>query len=102
MIRLLLVAVVTTFATAVPALSQEAAPPPMAGPPVEAASDARAKLMATDTDHDGKFSKAEWVAAGHKERGFDMMDANHDGFVTTDEVKAGRAKIKAMRESKGK
>ncbi len=55
-----------------------------------------------DTDHDGKVSKAEWLAAGRKERGFAMMDANGDGYVTMDEMKAGREKDGAMREAKGK
>ncbi len=55
----------------------------------------RMKLKDMDTDHDGRWSKAEWLAGGRKEKGFDRMDTNHDGFLTPDELKAGMA---AMRE----
>ncbi|MGI4879324.1 MAG: hypothetical protein ACRYG4_17760 [Janthinobacterium lividum] len=47
------------------------------------------------------MSKAEWIAGGRNERGFDMMDVDHDGFLTMDEIKAGREKMRAMREAKG-
>ncbi len=52
-----------------------------------------------DTDHDGRISKAEWLAAGRKERGFAMMDANGDGYLTVDEIKAGREKMR--RDARG-
>lgn len=79
-----------------------AAPVVAADPPgAPDAEGMRAKLLAMDTDHDGKWSKAEWLAGGRRERGFDMMDADHDGFLTADELKAGMAKMRAMREAKG-
>ncbi len=57
-----------------------------------------ARLAAADTDHDGRWSKAEWLAAGRKARGFDAMDTNHDGFLTIEELKAGLARFHARRE----
>jgi hypothetical protein len=97
--RILFVAFVATFVAALavvvgmPVTAQETAP----------ASSQRENMAArfTAMDTDGKVSKAEWLAGGRKERGFDMMDADHDGFLTMDEIKSGRAKMRAMREAKG-
>ena len=68
-------------------------------PPTDAAGMAagRAKLIAADANKDGKWDKAEWLAAGRREMGFAFMDADKDGFVTTDELQAGMAKMMAMR-----
>ncbi len=115
MVRFLFVAFVATFVAAIaavvglPVMAQNlpAGAPPIAVPDADAGlprpdgAAMRQRLMAMDTDHDGKFSKAEWLAGGRKERGFDIMDANHDGFITMDELKAGREKMRAMREAKG-
>jgi hypothetical protein len=96
--RILVAAFVATFIAAVvavvgmPVFAQDVAAAP--------AATARDKFVAMDTDHDGRISKAEWLAAGHKERGFAMMDADHDGYLTVDEIKAGREKMKAMRDAK--
>ena len=59
----------------------------------------RDRLMQADTDHDGRISLAEFMAArqaepggggegrgGDPERQFQRLDANHDGFVTPAEV----------------
>lgn len=56
------------------------------------AAEAAAKIKAADANKDGKWDKAEWKAAGRKDRGFDVADTNKDGFVTTDEMKAAAAK----------
>jgi hypothetical protein len=100
MVRFLLAAFVATFIAAiaavigVPVMAQDAAP---AG--ADTPDGRHAKLMAMDTDHDGKWSKAEWLAGGRKERSFDLMDTNHDGFLTVEELKTGRAKMKAAHEA---
>ncbi len=39
-----------------------------------------------DTNHDGRISKAEWMA--FQEKQFKMLDRNGDGFITRDEVRA--------------
>jgi Ca2+-binding EF-hand superfamily protein len=51
------------------------------------------RIMAADTDGDGKVSKAELAAQmkngrGDPDRMFAMMDANHDGFIDKDEIRA--------------
>ena len=68
-------------------------------PPANAAgmADARAKLMAADANKDGKWDKAEWLAAGRREMGFTFMDGDKDGFFTPAEMKAGMEKMQAMR-----
>ncbi|WP_246332110.1 EF-hand domain-containing protein [Sphingomonas chungangi] len=50
------------------------------------------RIMAADTDGDGKVSRAEMAAAarnGHDpSRRFDAMDANHDGMLDASEIRA--------------
>ena len=60
-----------------------------AAPTAADAEAARAKMQAADANKDGKWSKDEWVAAGHKGIHFGMVDANKDGFVDQPEIKAG-------------
>ena len=108
--RFIVAAFVATFIAAiaavvgVPVLAQEAPPPPAAapggGPDGAPHMTPRARFAAMDTDHDGRISHAEWLAAGRHERGFAMMDTDHDGYLTVDEMKAGMAKMKAMREAR--
>jgi hypothetical protein len=114
--RFIVAAFVATFIAAiaavvgVPVLAQNvpAGAPPMSAPSPEGAfrdpprMGPKERFAAMDTDHDGRISKAEWLAAGRKERGFAMMDADGDGYLTMDEIKAGREKMRAMREAKGK
>ena len=57
-----------------------------AGQTGEHSADAIFKSM--DTDGDGRVSRAEHAAGAKKM--FDKMDANHDGFVTADEMSACR------------
>ena len=46
------------------------------------------RLMAADTDHDGKVSHAEFTAMAAAR--FARMDANNDGEITADEMPAPR------------
>jgi hypothetical protein len=51
------------------------------------------KAMAADADKDGKVSSDEWMKAhaaskGNPARAFKKADANSDGFLTPDELKA--------------
>ena len=59
---------------------------------------ASARFKKLDTDGDGRISKAEAAASPRLAQRFDEIDANHDGFITPDEMKAARAR----RESAGK
>lgn len=79
-----------------PAAAAQADPasPPAAG---AGADGARARLLAADANKDGKWDKAEWTAAGRRDRGFQMLDADSDGFVTQAELKEGMAKLQARR-----
>lgn len=52
-----------------------------------------AQMMRADTDHDGRISLQEWTASrpqgrGDPERQFARMDANHDRYLTPDEINA--------------
>jgi Ca2+-binding EF-hand superfamily protein len=47
-----------------------------------------------DTNKDGVVDKAEWVAAGRPAERFDMVDTNHDGKITADELAAAMAKMR--------
>jgi len=60
-------------------------------------AETRAKLLAADANRDGQWDKTEWLAAGRRERGFGFLDADSNGLVTQDELKAGMAKMKAKR-----
>ena len=52
--------------------------------------------MAADANKDGKWSKEEWLAAGRREMGFAMIDADKDGFVTQPELMEGMKRMQAM------
>ena len=54
-----------------------------------------------DTNADGGIDKAEWVAAGRKEARFAKADADGDGKISLDELKAGMSKMKARRQQQG-
>ena len=100
-------AVAAAFAWAQPAVSQDAAPPEHGGPERggnvtmdQFVARQMARLMAADTDGDGRISRAEMAAVagmsrgnganrgGHDpERRFDAMDTNHDGYLDKDEIR---------------
>jgi len=91
-----------------PALAQTPPPAPADGVSFDPwAARARERLMALDTDHDGKISKDEFAARGPMmgrregsaepsagtpradgSRMFDRLDANHDGYLDTTEINA--------------
>ncbi|MBW8815524.1 MAG: EF-hand domain-containing protein [Caulobacterales bacterium] len=51
-------------------------------------------IKAWDKNGDGVVDKDEWVAAGRKAERFDLVDANHDGKVTAEELGAAMAKMR--------
>lgn len=65
-------------------------------PPPAAPQTPRERLMAADANKDGKWSKEEWLAAGRREMGFNLMDADKDGFVTMTELMEGMKRMQAM------
>ncbi|WP_206241245.1 EF-hand domain-containing protein [Novosphingobium terrae] len=84
-----------------PAMAQSADDAPAHGKPLtldQFLSRQTARIMAADTDGDGRISKAEMMAAGaggkgekaggNPERRFDRMDTNHDGYLDKDEIRA--------------
>ncbi|MFZ4381304.1 MAG: hypothetical protein ACOYO0_04970 [Sandarakinorhabdus sp.] len=75
-----------------PAIAQE----PPAPAPAPAQSAAGQRLMAADADKDGKWSKDEWLAAGRREMGFNLIDADKDGFVSRPELAEGMKRMRAM------
>lgn len=76
---------VLALLAATPALAQAAAP-----------ATPRERLIAADANKDGKWSKEEWLAAGRREMGFAMIDADKDGFVTQPELMEGMKRMQAM------
>ena len=70
---------------AAPAVAQEPAP---ASP--------RERLIAADANKDGKWSKDEWLAAGRREMGFNLLDADKDGFVSQAELMEGMKRMQSM------
>lgn len=48
-----------------------------------------------DTSGDGAIDRAEWTAAGRRDRGFDLLDTDANGTLTRSELAAG---LKRLRE----
>lgn len=46
-----------------------------------------------DKDGDGALSRREWLDAGRQEEGFARVDANGDGKLTLEELKAAMARM---------
>ncbi len=91
-------ALTATLAWIQPASSQNTAPAHGAGGVTMDQFVARqtARIIAADTDGDGRVSRAEWTAmtsmatskGGHdRSRQFDAIDANHDGYLDKDEIR---------------
>lgn len=76
---------------ATPALAQQPA-----APALPAQSAAGQRLIAADANKDGKWSKEEWLAAGRREMGFNLLDADKDGFVSRAELAEGMKRMQAM------
>ncbi len=82
-----------------PALSQDtAAPPGPAGITLDQfVARQSARIMAADTDGDGRISRAEMAAMATKgehdpSRRFDAIDTNHDGYLDKAEIRAALEK----------
>ena len=88
--------VTTTTLLLMTAFAATAAAAQSAPAPGADMADARARLMAADANKDGKWDKAEWLAAGRREMGFNMIDTDKDGFVTQPELKIGMDRMRAM------
>jgi hypothetical protein len=52
-------------------------------------------FKAWDKNADGGIDKAEWIAAGRKEARFAKADADADGKITLEELRAGMTRMKA-------
>lgn len=85
-VRLAILALMTTFT----AQAQNAAPAgPPAGSPMANSGiklDQSPLFNATDTNKDGKLSKAEWAAIGGSDSIFSFVDKDQDGFLTLAEL----------------
>lgn len=98
--RLTTILIISLLGGTAAAALQPEVPPPAAATAIakdDRRSEAMAQLAQADSDKDGKWSKLEWLAAGRRERGFDYLDADHDGFVTPAEIKAGMERLRASR-----
>ncbi|BFI95556.1 MAG: hypothetical protein RSP_10660 [Rhodanobacter sp.] len=58
----------------------------------------KALIRLADTDHDGRVSRAEFIAAGN--RAFALADRNHDGVVDKNEFEQFAQQARAMTESR--
>jgi hypothetical protein len=92
-----------TLAWMQPALAQTTMAPPAAGGITMDQFVARqtARIMAADTDGDGRVSRAEMAAMSGKygrtalEQRFHRLDLNGDGILTPDERMAARSRQRA-------
>jgi Ca2+-binding EF-hand superfamily protein len=69
------------------------------GAPVQASGQGQgavARFKQADTNGDGMLSREEAKALPSISRHFDEIDANHDGQVTADELRAYHAKVRAQ------
>lgn len=52
-------------------------------------------LKKADTNGDERITSEEWVAAGGKKSGFDILDTNKDNILTLQELRSNARKLKA-------
>lgn len=55
-------------------------------------------FIAADSNADGKLSRDDAQTMPHVAKQFDAIDTNHESFITRDELRAERARMKAARE----
>ena len=79
-----LVSLVAALLVSLPALAAPGDPAPAQAPP---ARERTAGLMRYDTNKDGFVDRKEW-SAGQEAR-FNLLDTNHDGKLTKDELFVG-------------
>lgn len=79
-----LVSLVAALLVSLPAYAAPDAAPPKSAPP---ARERTSGLMRYDTNKDGVVDRQEW-AAGQEAR-FKLLDTNHDGKLTKDELFVG-------------
>src|SRR5262249_13511758 len=59
----------------------------LAASPQRGGQRGNARIANMDTDGDGKISQSEWKGPA---QAFQRLDANHDGYITRDEMAAAR------------
>ncbi|MFZ4689329.1 MAG: hypothetical protein ACOYLS_08830 [Polymorphobacter sp.] len=52
-------------------------------------------LRRADTNGDERITSEEWIAAGGKKAGFDILDYNKDDILTWQELRSNARKLKA-------
>jgi hypothetical protein len=55
-------------------------------------------LRKADTNNDERITSEEWVAAGGKKSGFDILDYNKDNILTMQELRSNARKLKAYED----
>lgn len=86
-----------SFALSGAAVAQTTTPTPAptdAATPTASAPDDPVQAMfdKADANRDGVLTLEEWKAAGRREQGFQMIDADHDSKVTLVEIRAAISK----------
>jgi hypothetical protein len=56
---------------------------------------------AMDANHDGVVTLDEWKAAGRREERFNAIDVNHTGKITRDDLRAYMEKMRAEHQQNG-
>jgi hypothetical protein len=70
-----------------------------ARPPRRAGAN-KPRFRDADSNGDGRLSRAEAQVMPFVARHFDVLDANRDGYVTRDELRAARERKQATREQR--
>lgn len=97
--RAIIVVLACSLATAAAAQTGTVGPEKIPGATREqklrAMSDA---LRRADTNGDDRITSEEWVAAGGKKSGFDILDYNQDNILTLQELRSNARKLKAYED----